>query len=541
MSSDVEQLLLLQPLLPLLPRPPERPGNVSEPSAGQPRQAGGAEQAAALLDPESRNRLRSFNALTAPWAPVYFLVLRLFASASDNFTIHLSRQQVEASLAGQGIDHAAFDLDAALDSLVGWNLLVSEQDTSRVTSLREFAKRRSLYQLTSLGRVVVDGAERAIAVHEEQGSLQKVALISIRDDLHELAALLTEAEPDAEAVLRKLMDLNGSFTSLTENARDFHNSIRQARRTETVDDEQQLLLYKQLLFHYLQAFLNELTRRKQEIAEAITAVEATGRERMLRLAAEKDKPPRLTRADDGYERWSARWAGIHNWFIGSGGASGVEQLLRATKEAINDLIRLVQRLGEASERRVTRARDLLRLAELFSACASDQDAHDLFAVSFGIWSPRHIRHVTPAPGRERDLVLADDQLVEARPGADRGAMRGIAQRRPNTNTTRALCNDAKKAQLRATQRARMSAEREAQARLQADPGKLGRDRLDEEELAVLKRLIDRAKAQSRQRARWRAETADGRLRLVIDPGGETAISTTRGILTIEGLARLEAC
>ena len=74
-----------------------------------------------------------------------------------------------------------------------WGNLRADVDTSRVTTVEDFHRKRSLYQLTAAGQA----AEQAIAFYEEaigrRGQLQSVALADIADQLRSLLALASGA------------------------------------------------------------------------------------------------------------------------------------------------------------------------------------------------------------------------------------------------------------------------------------------------------------------------------------------------------------
>ena len=113
-----------------------------------------------------------FTHLSVPNADLYRSLLRIFARAKERFIVHLRPEDVAAELR---VD-ADEQLTQALDQLVVWGNLRADVDTSRVTTVEDFHRKRSLYQLTGAGQA----AEQAIAFYEEaigrRGQLQAVAL-----------------------------------------------------------------------------------------------------------------------------------------------------------------------------------------------------------------------------------------------------------------------------------------------------------------------------------------------------------------------------
>ena len=137
-----------------------------------------------------------FTHLGVPHAEQYRRLLRIFARAKERFIVHLRPEDVAAELRVDADDQ----LTEALDQLVRWGNLRSDVDTSRVTTVEDFHRKRSLYQLTSEGQA----AEQAIAFYEEaigrRGKLQSVALADIADQLQALLALAKESDPDPAKV-----------------------------------------------------------------------------------------------------------------------------------------------------------------------------------------------------------------------------------------------------------------------------------------------------------------------------------------------------
>ena len=112
-------------------------------------------------------------------------LLGIFARAKERFIVHLRPEDIAAELRIDADDQ----LTEALDKLVAWGNLRADVDTSRVTTVEDFHRKRSLYQLTAEGQA----AEQAIAFYEEaigrRGQLQSVALADIAGQLQALLAL----------------------------------------------------------------------------------------------------------------------------------------------------------------------------------------------------------------------------------------------------------------------------------------------------------------------------------------------------------------
>ncbi len=115
--------------------------NVTVPSTPQSARASGEPQ--------------PFTHLSVPNADLYRSYLRIFAQAKERFIVHLRPEDVAAELRIEADEQ----LTQALEQLVAWGNLRADADTSRVTSVEDFHRKRSLYQLTAAG----PAAEQAIA------------------------------------------------------------------------------------------------------------------------------------------------------------------------------------------------------------------------------------------------------------------------------------------------------------------------------------------------------------------------------------------
>ena len=85
-----------------------------------------------------------FTHLSVPSADLYRSLLRIFARAKERFIVHLRPEDVAAELR---VD-ADEQLTQALDQLATWGNLRADVDTSRVTTVEDFHRKRSLYQLS---------------------------------------------------------------------------------------------------------------------------------------------------------------------------------------------------------------------------------------------------------------------------------------------------------------------------------------------------------------------------------------------------------
>ena len=98
-----------------------------------------------------------FTHLSVPHADLYRSLLRTFARAKERFIVHLRPEDVAAELRTDNDEQ----LTAAREQLFLLGNLRADVDTSRVTTVEDFHRKRSLYQLTAAGQA----AEQAISFY----------------------------------------------------------------------------------------------------------------------------------------------------------------------------------------------------------------------------------------------------------------------------------------------------------------------------------------------------------------------------------------
>ena len=338
-----------------------------------------------------------FAHLTVPNAPLYRRVMGTFLAAKERFAVHLRPEDVHGALPAE---HRPADLDTvvkALDSLVEWGNLRADPDTSRVTAVEDFYRKRFIYQLTQAG----EAAEQALTAYDEalgrRGALQAVALHDIVTQLRALLVIAAEEEPDAAKAHLALSALTGRFGALAENARAFMGSLQRTIDLHDVEVEE-FLAYKDRLIQYLERFIQDLITLGGRIALLIGELEDQGgrADALLRLAAAREAadaaPDEAESAEaQAYERWAARWAGLAAWFVSADGRESQARLLRGRAlAAIPQLLAVVRQLNERRAGRSDRSADFRALARWFAEAPDDEARHRLWRAAFGLYPARHL-------------------------------------------------------------------------------------------------------------------------------------------------------
>lgn len=378
----------------------------------------------------------SLNYLTADKTDLYRALMRAFSAAKDQFLVHLRPEDVLERTAHDGLRLDLAAVQTALDQLAAWGNLQAEPDTSRVTTVEDFYRARSLYQITHAGEAAHAALETYERMLGHQGALQSVALADIASQLRALLALLDACE-NADGLDRAkahllLRDITRVFTDLADNARDFMAGLARGidlRRAERAA----IIEHKQRLLDYLGRFLGDLVIRSAEIAGLIQTIQQHALfAPLLEQIAERDAVD-LAPAPDAEsvpldpalasakmrDIWHGRWLGLDAWFIGAADRPSQAMLLRArTRQAITDLLDAVAQLNDRRLGRSDRSADYRTLAAWFMECETDAEAHRLWRAAFGLTPARHL-------GIDRESLQARDEepIPPSRPWAEAPPLR----------------------------------------------------------------------------------------------------------------------
>ena len=376
-----------------------------------------------------------FAHLSTPNARIYRRVMRALLAEKERFTVHVRPEQVAAALRADGGEPVEEDaVSDALERLAdgSWGNVLAFPDSSRVTALEDFYRRRMLYQMSRPG----EAAERALAQYDAalgtRGSLQSVALEDIVVLLTHLRDTVVEhqagAPTDAARAHQALRSLRERFAELAENAVAFMGSIQRTIDLHDADVEA-FLAYKEQLIDYLERFIHDLLTRGAAIAELLDSIPHAGVDFLATTAAEREATDAAPGEADiavsaSREVWRRQWSGLTDWFVSTPGRDSEAKLLRArARAAIPALLAVVRSLHEAGGR-TDRTHDFLTLARWFAALPEDGDRHRLWRSAFGL-TP--VRHLSVTAETEEAWSVAD--LGNATPWAEAPAVQVSPQLR----------------------------------------------------------------------------------------------------------------
>lgn len=366
-------------------------------------------------------RYNVFTHLNADKAPLYRAILGIFAQAKARFVIHLRPSDLESQLAVRPEWHQdASPVESALQQLVEWGNLESHADTAEVSTVQDFWRVRSLYQMSPAGEAV----EAAMAVFEQSiqrpGELQAAALDDIRKQLRQIVRLTQDASIDNDEVFNTFSLLRQRFDELTTQAQRFISGLQRRTDLESLDVEL-FLAYKRRLIDYLERFLSQLVLATYEIASMVRPIDLGAMLPLLRRVAERELIDRLTVTEhdraEALENWQQRWSGLCSWFVGDGAhASQAEELRNTARSAIRSLVAAVTGINDRRAGRSDRASDLRALALWFAQAEHDEDAHRIWRAAFALHSSRHLSiDQESIDHRANEPVLSTTSWLDAPP------------------------------------------------------------------------------------------------------------------------------
>lgn len=491
-----------------------------------------------------------FAYLSAPNAPIYRRIMRALMAEKERFTVHVRPEQVSEALRVDGGEPIEAQVVAdALERLAdpNWGNVLAFPDSSRVTALEDFYRRRMLYQMSRPG----EAAERALAQYDAalgtRGSLQSVALEDIVVLLTHLRDTVADHEAgrpaDAARTHQALRSLRERFAELAENAVAFMGSIQRTIDLHDADVEA-FLAYKEQLIEYLERFIHDLLTRGAAIAELLGSIPPEGVVFLATTAAEREATDAApgeaeTAAAAAREVWLRQWSGLTDWFVSSQGRDSEAKLLRArARAAIPSLLAVVRSLHDKAGGRTDRTHDYLTLARWFANLDDDGDRHRLWRTAFGL-TP--VRHLSVTADTEDAWAAAD--LGNATPWAEAPAVRISPQLRRTGSYERrgkaVRVADRSDAKALLVARAREEAEQTAAARrriLTHGPRPLSAfGELDPDAFRLFLGLLGDALAAMGPRCETaQVHTSDGELTVTLRrvPGGGVAVlRTTEGELS----------
>ncbi|MER5597990.1 TIGR02677 family protein [Streptomyces sp. NPDC002265] len=521
-----------------------------------------ASGAAQDADEEARRRLNAYTYLSAPERLEHVAIMRVFCGT---LLADLAVPDIMAKLRQPGGSATGLNADTLtvrLEQLVQWGNLLRSSHTVNASSISEYQRSRSRYQLSKLGERIQRDADGVLAEADAAREVSNELLALVERGLHELADLV--AAPggiEPQDGLERISTLFVQFSEFADSIRDFYAYLGQVLSRYDLDSAE-YQGFKELLLDYVEAITEDVAFRAPRISAALDTLWPHIPALLDRLDAHAQGLTGLStqgesrlevRVQRSRGRELADWEGLRGWFSDTDGqGSQVDQLRDATLRALQSLLANAKRMLRSATGEMSRRKDLLRLARWFDE-AAPQDAHDIAVAAFGLYGARHL-----------GVPPATDEVVPAYTSWWTGpvvevpvALRERGSRAQRGRASAVEDHSAQKQRLREAARQRAAARAAAADELRSASGRFAEVRLTSAALGLLLELLATAlgNAQLRRNAGTYGEETAGfgldsagsedvelRIRLTVrrTAGTQTVLYSADGDLLLDDL-ELDIC
>lgn len=502
---------------------------------GPPHQLQDQERQTSPVEGQDRDRLYAYHYLAAQDCGLYVEIMRLFCGS---LLADLSAKDVVERLADRGIGISLEVAAEKLEYLEGKGNLLPSSHTIKVGSIAEYHRARSRYQVSKLGRRIQRQVDEVLSAAEGAREVSRELLAVLGRDLDGLASRVADGGLSAGEAQETVTTLFLQFEDFANSIRDFYAYVGQVLSRYDLNGTE-YAGFKNLLLDYIESLLDEVASYTPRIQASLDRV-WPHLPRLLELLEQgagslralEDADPTHGRVERGRGRDTDDWVSLRAWFAGGDhGPSEVDQLRGATRQALQTLFSNAKRLIGATQRGVSRRRDLLKLAAWFDS-ADPQQADDLFVAAFGLYGARHLA----VPSDEERPVPALESWWAAPAVEVPVSLRQLGSRAARGRTAAMEDHGRQKERLRRQAEEAARRRLDAAAELRSAGDRLEHARLSAEAMHLLLDLLARALAAGTpELADARAADLDLDLTVAVAPapGRQTLVHAADGDLRID--------
>jgi len=323
----------------------------------------------------------------------YRLIMRYFYQQYKRMRYWLKPEEVYQGVMLFGLleEYTLEQCQQDLQVLTEWKNLSVRHDGGKAATIEEYLRKKFRYLLTPYSIEIERMLESLENMQGYGGSLEPSLFDKISGLLNEIVNRNENFQPDLALQLWK--ELTQSFKQLHENASDYLASLQTGRSEELMMTEA-FLVFKDNLTHYLRNFIHALQKSSYSIEGSLRQLTGAGEKRFIAcVVADQERLPNLedTRSqEERREQVTMEWSSFRRWFLGDGNEpSDLYYLEQATKETISRVVRYVLRIQEKRRLGVSRKRELDYLGQWFFRLEDLEEAKELAAYVFGLYTTRH--------------------------------------------------------------------------------------------------------------------------------------------------------
>ncbi|TFD68184.1 DUF2397 domain-containing protein [Cryobacterium gelidum] len=318
-------------------------------------------------------------------------IMRLLSG--DVLTREMSAAEIASELEAGGFPITESEVESRCTQLKGWGNVIPSVRNYRVTTIAELQRTKSRYQASKLGARVATQSDDIVNATDGAKEVARELMGVIAEQLTRVVeGIAGGKDPDVIAA---------AVTTTFNSHREFRDSLRDftaylsgiLSRYDIVGDE--YLALKTTLMRYIDILGSDVRQHAPRISALLVQLQPQIPEVLETLALWQTLTAKDTELSQG--RTESDWVWLGEWYAADGETSGPVAFRAATEQALGQLLVNAKRIVTDAGSGHSRRDDLLQLAKLFHV-AEDEDAHRLFANSFGVYSWRH-------------LLLGDDENV----------------------------------------------------------------------------------------------------------------------------------
>jgi uncharacterized protein (TIGR02677 family) len=334
------------------------------------------------------DRLTAYTYLTVPDRRTYLAIMRIF---TGTLLADLSAHDVAERLpANPSADAVA----AKLDNLKTWGNLLPSSRPVKASSIREYHRVRSRFQLSPLGERIQRQADEVLTSADAAREVSREMLGLVARGLQELHAVSQlPGGVDPGEALERISTLFAQFGQFADSVRDFYAFLGQVIFRYDLDSDE-FSGFKELLLDYAETITDDVAFFAPQIEQSLLGLWPHLPGILNRIDEADQGLSALRRAEIEIQRSRGRsledWVSLRAWFFDEvGEGSQVSQLRDATLRALQALLVNAKRMIRSATGEVSRRGDLLKLARWFDG-TDDATAHDVFTAAFGLYGARHL-------------------------------------------------------------------------------------------------------------------------------------------------------
>lgn len=321
----------------------------------------------------------------------YRPIMRYFYSEYEKTKYWLYKEDVYEALKEYTVfeEYTLADCERDLEVLVEWQSLTKMQDTSNVSTLKEFRDRKFRYQITDYAIEIEHLTIELENLEVKTSSLEPKLFERIKNKLKQMENLRQMTPTDINELWH---DLNNDFTALNQNYQAFLKKFNEAK-TEELLQSVVFLEFKSEMIRYLRDFIQSYQSNVYHIRRSLKNISEENVQFLMNtLINYEKKAPKMRPAFDFNHLRDVnvgKWNNIYQWFLGGESSSEGDRLMTTTNNIIVKITKYASSLVELRGNMTSRKEEYKYICKLFDKQQSIEDAHKLSSIVFGIGTVKH--------------------------------------------------------------------------------------------------------------------------------------------------------